>query len=314
MIHTPLCDLLGIEHPVIQGGMAWIATAELAAAVSEAGGLGILGGGLAPEDYLRDQIRQTREITSKPFGVNLALFAPNVADLAQVCLDEKVSVVATGGGNPAPYIPSFKEAGVTVISVVASVALAKRVERMGSDAIVAEGMESGGHIGDVSTFPLVPQVVDAVSVPVVAAGGIADGRGLAAALALGAAGVQMGTRFICISECTVHDNYKSTVVKASDRSTISTGHSVGHPVRAIKNPFSRKFGELEREGLSPEQVLEFGIGKLRLACQEGDMVDGSVMAGQSAGLVHDVKPARELIRDLIAEAEDAISNMSSLVV
>ena len=314
MIRTPLCDLLDIEHPIVQGGMAWIATAELVSAVSEAGGFGILGGGTAPADYLRDQIRQTREMTSKPFGVNLALFAPNVADLAQVCLDEKVRVVATGGGNPAPYIPSFKEAGLIVISVVASVALAKRVERMGADALVAEGMESGGHIGDVGTFPLVPQVVDAVSVPVVAAGGIADGRGLAAALALGAAGVQMGTRFICVGECTAHDNYKQTILKAGDRSTMTTGQSLGHPVRAIRNPMSRRFGELEREGLSPEQILEFGVGKLRLAFQEGDMVDGSVMAGQSAGLVREVKSTPDLIHDLIAEAEDVISRLSSLVV
>ncbi len=314
MIRTPLCDLLDIEHPIVQGGMAWIATAELVSAVSEAGGFGILGGGTAPADYLRDQIRQTREMTSKPFGVNLALFAPNVADLAQVCLDEKVRVVATGGGNPAPYIPSFKEAGLIVISVVASVALAKRVERMGADALVAEGMESGGHIGDVGTFPLVPQVVDAVSVPVVAAGGIADGRGLAAALALGAAGVQMGTRFICVGECTAHDNYKQTILKAGDRSTMTTGQSLGHPVRAIRNPMSRRFGELEREGLSPEQILEFGVGKLRLAFQEGDMVDGSVMAGQSAGLVREVKSTPDLIHDLIAEAEEVISRLSSLVV
>ena len=314
MIRTPLCDLLDIEHPIVQGGMAWIATAELVSAVSEAGGLGILGGGTAPADYLRDQIRLAREMTSKPFGVNLALFAPNVADLAQICLDEKVRVVATGGGNPAPYVPSFKEAGMIVISVVASVALAKRVERMGADALVAEGMESGGHIGDVSTFPLVPQVVDAVSVPVVAAGGIADGRGLAAALALGAAGVQMGTRFICVDECTAHDNYKQTILNAGDRSTITTGQSLGHPVRAIRNPMSRQFGELEREGLSPEQILEFGVGKLRLAFQEGDMVDGSVMAGQSAGLVREVKSTQDLIHALIAEAEDVISGLSGLVV
>ena len=313
MIRTPLCELLGIDHPVIQGGMAWIATAELASAVSEAGGLGVIGGGVAPADQLREEIRKARERTSRPFGVNLALFAPNVADLAQVCLDEEIRVVATGGGNPAPYIPAFKEAGMVVISVVASVALAKRVERMGADAIVAEGMESGGHVGDVATMPLVPQVVDAVKVPVVAAGGIADARGLVAALSLGAAGIQMGTRFICVDECIAHDSYKGAILKAGDRSTMTTGHSLGHPVRALRNPMARRFGDMEREGISPEEILEFGTGKLRLAVQEGDTTEGSVMAGQIAGLVQDVRPASQVMEELIAEAEEIIAGLSGLV-
>jgi len=315
MIRTVLCDLLGIEHPIVQGGMAWIATAELVAAVSEAGGLGVLGGGNAPPDFVRAQVRETRSRTRKPFGVNIAVFSPYADDVVQICMDEKVPVVATGAGNPGPWMAQLKEAGVKIMPVVASVALAKRLERMGADILVAEGTESGGHIGDVATLPLIPQIVDAVSVPVVAAGGIADGRGLAAALALGAAGIQMGTRFICAEECVAHPNYKQKIIQAGDRATITTGHSLGHPVRAIKNPMTRKFAAMEKEGISEEELIELGTGKLRLAAEEGDMAWGSVMAGQISGLIHDVLPAAEIIRRTVTEAEAILSQrLPSLIV
>ena len=315
MIKTRLCTLLGITHPIIQGGMAWVATAELVAAVSEAGGLGILGGGNAPPEYVRAQIRETKRWTDKPFGVNIPLFSPYVDDIVHICIEERVAVVATGAGNPAPVVPPLKEAGITVVPVVGSVALARRVARMGVDALVAEGMESGGHVGDVATMPLIPQVVDAVDIPVIAAGGFADGRGLAAALALGAVGIQMGTRFICTTECIVHPNYKQKIVQAGDRATITTGHSLGHPVRAIKNLMTRKFQEMEREvTISEEELIEFGTGKLRLAVEQGDMVNGSVMAGQISGLINDVVPTRELIERIVTEAEEILGKMPSFVV
>jgi len=301
-----LCRLLGIEHPIIQGGMAWVGTAELSAAVSEAGAFGILGGGNAPPDYVRAQVRELKRRTNKPFGVNIPLFSPYVDDVVQICIEERVTAVATGAGNPGPIIPRLKEAGILVMPVVASVALAKRLERMGADLIVAEGMESGGHIGDLGTMPLVPQVIDAVSVPVVAAGGFADGRGLAAALALGAVGIQMGTRFICTTECTAHPNYKDKILKAGDRATMTTGHSLGHPVRAIKNPMTLEFQELERRGATEQEVIEFGTGRLRLATVEGDVVHGSVMAGEIAGMVNDIVSCRELVERIVRQAEDII--------
>ena len=309
VIKTALCHLLGIEHPILQGGMAWVATAELVAAVSEAGAFGILGGGNAPPDFVRAQVRETKARSQKPFGVNIPLFSPYVDDIVDICIQERVTAVATGAGNPAAIIPRLKEAGILVMPVVSSVALARRLERMGADVIVAEGMESGGHIGDVTTMALVPQVVDAVRVPVVAAGGIADGRGLAAALALGAVGVQMGTRFICTTECTVHENYKRKIVSAGDRATMTTGHSLGHPVRAIKNPLSREFDELERRGASEEEVIEFGTGRLRLAAVEGDVLRGSVMAGQISGLVSDIVSCRELVQRIVGQAEAVIANL-----
>ncbi|MGQ9682691.1 MAG: nitronate monooxygenase [Anaerolineae bacterium] len=314
MIRTPLCDLLGIEHPIVQGGMAWVGTAELSAAVSEAGGFGIIGGGNAPPDWVRAQIQGAKAHTRKPFGVNIPLFSPFVDDIVSICIEEGVKAVATGAGNPAAIIPRLKEAGILVMPVVASVALAKRLERMGADIIVAEGMESGGHIGEVTTMPLVPQVVDAVSVPVVAAGGFADGRGLAAALALGAVGVQMGTRFICTHECTAHDNYKQKIVTAGDRATMTTGHSLGHPVRAIKNPMSHDFEELERRGASEQEIIEFGTGRLRAAAVEGDMVHGSIMAGQVAGLINDVVSCRELIERTVREAEAVLRTLPTYIV
>jgi len=307
MLRTPLCDLLGIKHPIIQGGMAWVATAELASAVSEAGGLGIIGAGSAPPDYVRDQIRKVRERTDKPFGVNVPLFSPYASEVVKVCIEEKVPVMTTGGGNPGPFIGPLKEAGIIVIPVVASVALAKRLEKMGADALVAEGMESGGHIGDVATMPLVPQVVDAVKIPVIAAGGIADGRGLAAALALGAVGVQMGTRFICTEECIAHPVYKEQILKAHDRATIVTGQSLGHPVRALKNPMTYRFQELEKKGASEEEIIAFGTGALRRAVLEGDWENGSFMAGQSCGLIHDIVPVKVLIERIVAEAEEILT-------
>ncbi len=314
MIKTPLNDLLGIEHPILQGGMAWVGTAKLTAAVSEAGAFGILGGGNAPPDWVRAQVRETKARTSKPFGVNIPLFSPYVDDVVSICIEEGVKAVATGAGNPGPIIPRLKEAGIVVMPVVASVALAKRLERMGADIIVAEGMESGGHIGDICTMPLIPQVVDAVKVPVVAAGGFADGRGLAAALSLGAVGIQMGTRFVCTTECEVHDNYKQKLVQAGDRSTMTTGHSLGHPVRALKNPMTREFEELEKRGASEKEVIEFGTGRLRLAATEGDVVRGSFMAGQICGMIDDVVPCQELVDRIVRQTEDILGTLPRFLV
>ena len=309
MIRTPLCDLLGIEHPILQGGMAWVSTPELVVAVSEAGALGIIGAGNAPPDLIEKYVLQVKERTQKPYGLNIPMFSPFVQDMVNLCVRERVSVVTTGAGNPTAIIPELKQAGVIVIPVVASVALAKRLERAGADALVAEGSESGGHIGDVHTFPLVPQVVDAVQIPVVAAGGIADGRGLVAALALGAVGIQMGTRFICTDECKVHLNYKEMVVKAGDRSTITTGHSLGHPVRALRNPMTRKFEEMEKQSLTEEQLIEFGTGRLKAAVVDGDVAGGSFMAGQSCGLVNDIVPCAELIQRIMAQAEAVLARL-----
>ena len=314
MIRTPLCDLLGIEYPIVQGGMAWIATAELAAAVSEAGGLGVIGGGDCPPDYAREQIRLAKTLTAKPLALNIPLFSKHVQAVLDVCVQEGIRIIFTGAGNPAPYVPALKQLGVTVVPVVASVALAKRLARGGVDAIVAEGTESGGHVGDVATLPLVPQVVDAVKVPVIAAGGIADGRGLVAALALGAQGIQMGTRFVCVTECTAHDNYKMRIVNAGDRSTITTGHSLGHPVRAIRNQMTREFAELERRGCTEEEVIAFGTGRLRRAARDGDVEYGSVMSGQSCGLITDVVPAAEIIQRIMREADEHLRRLSGYLV
>jgi len=313
VIRTVLCDSLGIKYPIIQGGMAWVATAELAAAVSEAGGLGVIGGGNAPPDYVLDQIRRTRTLTSKPFGVNIPLFSPFVPEVVRVCVEERVAVVMTGAGSPSRIVPTLKAAGIKVIPVVASVALAVRLARDGVDAVVAEGMEAGGHVGDVATMPLIPQVVDAVKIPVIAAGGFADGRGLLAALALGAVGIQMGTRFICTTECAVHSNYKERLVRANDRATVVTGHSLGHPVRAIRNAMTMRFAELEKAGVSEAEIIEFGTGRLRLAANEGDVINGSVMAGQIAGLIEDIVPARELVERIMTEAEAGLHRLEALV-
>jgi enoyl-[acyl-carrier protein] reductase II len=306
MIRTPLCDLLGIEHPILQGGMAWAASAELAAAVSNAGGLGIVGAGNQPAEVVRREVRRTQELTNRPFGANVPIFTGEVEDRLQVFIDEGVRVVTFGGGTAGPYLDPLQRAGICVIPVVASVALARRLAREGVDALIAEGMESGGHVGDVATLPLVPQVVDAVDIPVVAAGGFADGRGLAAALALGATGIQMGTRFICTTECVAHENYKQRIVRAHDRSTIVTGGAFDHPVRCIRGPFVRRLERLERSSISEPEFLDYGAGKLRAAIVNGDVKEGSVMAGQSAGLVYDILPVKELVDRIVSEAEAAI--------
>lgn len=314
MIRTPLCDLLGIEHPILQGGMAWAATAELAAAVSNAGGLGIVGAGNQPPEVVRQEVRRARALTDRIFGANVPLFTAGVEDRLQVFIDEGVQVVTFGGGTAGPYLGPLRRAGILLIPVVASVALARRLARERVDALIAEGMESGGHVGDVATLPLVPQVVDAVDVPVVAAGGIADGRGLAAALALGAVGIQMGTRFICSTECPAHDNYKQRIVRAYDRSTIVTGGSFDHPVRCIRGPFVRRLEAMERQGISEAEFVDYGAGRLRAAIVDGDVKEGSVMAGQSAGLVQEVAPVQELIDRIVAEAEAAMRRSAALLV
>jgi enoyl-[acyl-carrier protein] reductase II len=314
MIHTALCDLLGIPHPIVQGGMAWVSTAQLAAAVSEAGGLGVIGAGNAPPEWVAGQIHDAKGRTTQPFGVNVPLFSPHVDQVIALCIQERVPVVTTGAGNPGLYIEPLHEAGIKVFPLVSSVALARRLARQEIDGLVVEGHESGGHVGDVSTLPLVPQIVDAVQVPVIAAGGIADGRGIAAALALGAVGVQMGTRFICTTECTVHENYKLKIVKAGDRGTMVTGNSLGHPVRALRNRMGRQFAKMEREAqVTEEELIAFGTGKLRLAAEEGDVEGGSVMAGQACGLVDDIIPVAELIERIICQAETQIVALNRLL-
>jgi len=314
IIRTKLCDLLGIDYPIIQGGMAWVSTAELAAAVSEGGGLGIIGSGQAPPDWVRQQVRRARELTGKPFGVNVMLLSPYVDDVMQVMVDERVPVVTTGAGNPGKYVPALQTAGTRVIPVVASVALAKRLVRGGVDALIAEGMESGGHVGELGTMALVPQIVDAVDVPVIAAGGIYDGRGLAAALALGAVGVQMGTRFMCAAECTIHPRVKEMVLRAKDRDTVVTGRSTGHPVRVLKNKLSRRFEELEAQCAPVEELEKLGTGRLRAAMVDGDVEYGSVMAGQVSALVKEIQPAREIIRDVVEGAAALLRRMNRWVV
>lgn len=302
-MRTELTGLLGIEYPILQGGMAWVAEYHLAAAVSQAGGLGIIGAANAPAEWVRDQIRKTKELTDKPFGVNVMLMSPFAEDVAHVVAEEGVAVVTTGAGNPEKYMELWKNKNIKVIPVVASVALAKRMERSGADAVVAEGCESGGHVGESTTMALVPQVVDAVTIPVIAAGGIADGRGIAAALMLGAKGVQMGTRFVVTRECQVHENYKEKVIKAKDIDTRVTGRSTGHPVRTLRNEMTKKYLELEGKGASLEELEYLTLGALRKAVQEGDVKNGSVMSGQIAGLVKEEKTCQELIESLVKEAD-----------
>lgn len=299
MLKTKLCDLLHIEYPILQGGMAWVATAELASAVSNAGGLGLIGAANMPPDLLRHEIQKTKSMTTKPFGVNIMLMSPFVKEVMQVVLEERVAVVTTGAGNPGEYIQALKAIGTKVIPVVASVALARRLERIGVDAIIAEGLESGGHVGEVTTMSLVPQIVDSVTIPVIAAGGIADGRGVVAALALGAQGVQIGTRFVASVECIAHANYKQAIIKAKDRSTVLTGLTSGHPVRVIENKLAREFLALERRGASVEEFGNLGAGKLRVAACEGDVHNGSVMIGQISGLIQDVKSVHDIIQDIV---------------
>jgi enoyl-[acyl-carrier protein] reductase II len=294
--------------------MAWVSDAYLAAAVSEAGGLGIIGTGAAEPAWVREQIRLTRELTGKPFGVNVMLLSPFADEVMEVVRAERVPVITTGAGNPGKYVPALKEAGAKVIPVVSSVALAKRLARTGVDALIAEGMESGGHIGDLTTMALVPQVVEAVSIPVIAAGGIYDGRGLAAALCLGAAGVQMGTRFMCAAECTIHPRVKEMVISAKDRDTVVTGRSTGHPVRVLRNKLARQFEELEARCAPPEELEKLGVGRLRAAMKEGDTEYGSVMAGQVSALVSRVQPAREIILDVVEGAAEVLRKAGRWVV
>ena len=300
---TRITELLGIEYPIIQGGMAWVAESHLAAAVSAAGGLGLIGGANAPAEVIRNYIREVKAVTDKPFGVNVMLMSPCADEVAKVIVEEGVKVVTTGAGNPEKYMEMWKAAGIKVIPVVASVALAKRMERYGADAVVAEGTESGGHIGEATTMTLVPQVVDAVSIPVIAAGGIGDGRGIAAAFMLGAEAVQMGTRFLVAKECTVHQNYKDRVLKAKDIDSTVTGRTHGHPVRCLRNQMTREYVKLENEGKSFEELEYLTLGTLRKAVQEGDVTNGTVMAGQIAGMVSKEQTCKEMIDEMMAQAE-----------
>lgn len=313
MIKTDICDLLQIEYPIFQGGMAWLGTAELAAAVSEAGGLGIIGAGHMPPDIFRNEIHKLKERTNKPFGCNIMLMSPFVKEVMEVVVEERVPVITTGAGNPGVYIPKLKEIGTKVIPVVASVLLAKRLLRGGIDAIIAEGTESGGHVGEITTMALVPQVVDAVSVPVIAAGGIGDGRGVAAAFALGAHAVQMGTRFVLSEECIAHENYKNAVLKAKDRSTVMTGLTTGHPVRILENLLSHQYKALEFNGGSKEELEKLGAGTLRKAAIDGDVKEGSVMIGQIAGMLNEIKPCKDIIADIMQEAEEVMTGLSRFV-
>lgn len=294
-----VCKLLQIKYPIFQGGMAWLGTAELASAVSNAGGLGIIGAGHMPPDVLRAEIQKTKATTDKPFGVNIMLMSPFVKEVMQVVVEERVPVVTTGAGNPGEYIPALKAIGSKVIPVVASVALAKRLARTGVDAIIAEGMESGGHIGEIATLPLVPQVVDAVEVPVIAAGGIGDSRGICAAFSLGAKAVQMGSRFVLSKECIAHENYKNMVLKARDRSTVITGRATGHPARVLQNKLSRIYLDRESHGAPIEELEKLGLGTLRLAAREGDVEMGSVMIGQISGMLSEIESVEDIIQNLV---------------
>ncbi len=300
---TRVTELLGIEYPIIQGGMAWVAEQHLAAAVSNAGGLGLIGGANAPGEVVRDMIRKCRELTDKPFGVNVMLMSPYAPDVAKVVVEEGVKIVTTGAGDPAKYMNEWKAAGIKVIPVVASVAHAKLMQKAGADAVVAEGTESGGHIGEATTMTLVPQVVDAVDIPVIAAGGIADGRGMAAAMMLGAEGVQIGTRFVASTEAQVDEAYKNRIVKAKDIDSEVTGRSHGHPVRCLRNQMTREYVRLEAEGKTMEELEYLTLGSLRKAVQEGDIQNGTVMAGQIAGMIHDIRSCKEIVESINSQCE-----------
>lgn len=306
-----LCKLLGTEYPIIQGGMAWVANANLAAAVSNGGGLGIIAAGATAAELLEKEILKAKELTNRPFGLNIMLMSSTAPDALELAAKHRVAVVTTGAGSPGRVLERLKPLGTVVIPVVASVTQARRVEKQGADAVVAEGTEAGGHIGDLTTMVLVPQVAEAVKIPVVAAGGVADGRGVAAAFALGAEGVQVGTRFICCEECTVHPNYKQAVIRARDRDTAVTGRPLGHPVRCLRNKLTAEFERLESSGASPEEIEALGVGKLRAAVVDGDMEWGSVMSGQSAAMVHDIRPARQIIEALFSEAREVLSPVAS---
>lgn len=306
MVNSEFFKELGVKYPIIQGGMAWVADSSLASAVSNAGGLGIIAAANAPVDYIRDEIRKTKQLTDKPFGVNIMLLSENAEEVAKLVCEEGIKVVTTGAGNPGKFMELWKSHGIKVIPVVASVALAKRMERAGADAVIAEGCESGGHIGELTTMALVPQVVDGVNIPVIAAGGIGDGRGLAAAFMLGVQGVQVGTRFLIATECTVHENYKQKVLDAKDIDAVVTGRSTGHPIRVLKNKLSRQFQKLEKENATVEALEELGRGCLPKAVREGDVEMGSVMAGQIAGLIKKEQSCKEIIEEMFTEAEEAV--------
>lgn len=304
---TEITELLGIQYPILQGGMAWVAEYHLAAAVSDAGGFGIIGAASAPPEIVREQIRKVKELTDKPFGVNVMLMNPNAPEVAKVVVEEGVKAVTTGAGNPAAFMKMWKEAGIKVIPVVASVAMARMMEKAGADAVVAEGTESGGHIGSATTMTLVPQVVDAVKIPVIAAGGIGDGRGIAAAMMLGAKGVQLGTRFIVAKESIVHANYKERVIKAKDIDSEVTGRSTGHPIRVLRNKMTREYLKMEEEGVSLEELELLTLGSLRKAVIEGDVVNGSLMAGQIAGMIKKEQTCKEMMEEMMQEAEELIN-------
>ena len=300
---TRVTELLQIEYPIIQGGMAWVAEHHLAAAVSEAGGFGLIGAASAPPEIVREEIRKAKELTDKPFGVNIMLLNPNADEVAKIVVEEGIQAVTTGAGNPEKYMSMWKEAGVKVIPVVASVAMAKRMERYGADAVVAEGMEAGGHIGNQTTMALIPQIVDAVNIPVIAAGGIGDGRGIAASFMLGAEGVQMGTRCVVADESIVHENYKNRIVKAKDIDSVVTGQSTGHPVRCLRNQMTKEYIKKEQEGVPFEELERMTLGSLRKAVMDGDILNGTVMAGQIAGLVSKRQSCKEILQEIMGEAE-----------
>lgn len=304
-----ICSILGIKYPIFQGGMAWVSESTLVAAVSNAGGLGIIAGANAPASHIRDQIRRTKELTNKPFGLNIMLLSENANELSDIAIEEGVKVITTGAGNPGKYIEKWKNAGITVIPVVASVALAKRMERCGADAVIAEGCESGGHVGKLTTMALLPQVVDAVDIPVIGAGGIGDGRGITAAFALGASGVQVGTRFLASEECQIHENYKNAVIKSKDIDTVVTGRCTGHPVQVLKNKLSKEYLKLEGNNANIDELEELGKGALRKAVVDGDVENGSLMAGQIAGMVKKIQSVKEIIEEMFNEYEEVKRNL-----
>jgi len=313
MIRSQLCDILGIEKPIFQGGMAWIADANLAAAVSNAGGLGLISSINAGTEVVREEIRKARTLTRKPFGVNIMLAAPNAAEIANLVVEEGVTIVTTGAGSPAPYMERWLAAGIRVIPVVASVAYALKMEELGATAVIAEGAESGGHVGDTHTMALVPQVVDAVHIPVLAAGGIADGRGAAAAFMLGACGVQVGTRFLVAHECRVHPTYKERLIKASDVSTLVTGKSLGDAVRSLKTPFSKQFAKMEAQGIPADEIRAFGTGSLKKAVFDGDLAGGCFLAGEVAGMLRQCQSAESIVNDIMDGAQKALAHAKELI-
>ena len=313
MIKSAICEMLGIRYPIFQGGMAWIADGKLAAAVSNGGGLGIIAAGNAPGEYVREQIRNARKLTDRPIGVNIMLMSPFADEVAKVAAEEKADVVTTGAGNPSKYMAGWKEAGIKVIPVVASVALAKLMERVGASAVIAEGGESGGHVGELTTMVLVPQICDAVSIPVIAAGGIADGRGVAAAFLLGAQGIQMGTRFLSAQECSIHPVYKQKILKATDLCTMVTGKRLGHPVRSLRTQFARDYTKAEYGGMPDEELEALGAGALRRAVVEGDTEKGCFLSGQIAAMVKKEQPAAEIVREVAEETEKVLGRASQWI-